>query len=139
MLGLITHISEMVQEIPRKYSVKAKCGILRSLGALVRHIGPAITNIAPQVCLVYVPVVLITLKSILFSVHGYVSNNGEHSRAIGSGSRELACVLNHARSQRGRTSHWTHQRSFCFLVAFPFLTCTDMGSKIPGVYRYGSW
>lgn len=48
MLGLITHISEMVQEIPRKYSIQAKCGILRSLGALVRHIGPAISNIAPQ-------------------------------------------------------------------------------------------
>jgi serine/threonine-protein kinase ATR len=59
MLGLITHISEMVQEIPRKYSIRAKCGILRSLGALVRHIGPSISNIAPQVCLASVSIVLI--------------------------------------------------------------------------------
>jgi hypothetical protein len=76
MLGLITHISEMVQEIPRKYSVKAKCGILRSLGALVRHIGPAISNIAPQVCLASVFVVIPI--SISFAVYGYVSNSGEH-------------------------------------------------------------
>ena len=79
MLGLITHISEMVQEIPRKYSIQAKCGILRSLGALVRHIGPAIGNIAPQVCLDSVSVVLPTLNLMLFSVHGYFSNNGERS------------------------------------------------------------
>lgn len=77
MLGLITHISEMVQEIPRKYSVKAKCGILRSLGALVRHIGPTISNIAPQVCLA-VSVVFLIPMSISFAVHGYVPNSGEH-------------------------------------------------------------
>ncbi|KAF8165694.1 hypothetical protein B0H34DRAFT_690087 [Crassisporium funariophilum] len=49
MLGLISDINDMLQDVQGKKSVKTKRKILRSLGALVVEIGPAISNVAPQI------------------------------------------------------------------------------------------
>lgn len=49
MLGLISDINDMLQDVQGKKSVTVKRKILRSLGALVSEIGPAINNVAPQV------------------------------------------------------------------------------------------
>lgn len=50
MLGVMTNITDMLQELQGKKTVATKCMILRSLGAFVGHIGVSISNIAPQVC-----------------------------------------------------------------------------------------
>jgi serine/threonine-protein kinase ATR len=50
MLGLISVINDMLQDVQGKKSVTAKRQILRSLGALVTLIGPSISNVSPQVC-----------------------------------------------------------------------------------------
>lgn len=50
MLGVMTNITDMLQELQGKKTVATKCMILRSLGAFVGHIGTSISNIAPQVC-----------------------------------------------------------------------------------------
>ncbi|KIJ20461.1 hypothetical protein PAXINDRAFT_174826 [Paxillus involutus ATCC 200175] len=49
MLGIVSNMSEMLQDIQGKKSIPAKRQILRGLGALITHIGDAINNIAPQV------------------------------------------------------------------------------------------
>ena len=49
MLGIISDINDMLQDVQGKKSVTVKRKILRSLGALVSEIGPAINNVAPQV------------------------------------------------------------------------------------------
>ncbi|KDR84098.1 hypothetical protein GALMADRAFT_219929 [Galerina marginata CBS 339.88] len=49
MLGLISDINDMLQDVQGKKTVATKRKILRSLGALVEQIGPAITNVAPQI------------------------------------------------------------------------------------------
>ena len=49
MLGLISDINDMLQDVQGKKSVTVKRKILRSLGALVSEIGPAVHNVAPQV------------------------------------------------------------------------------------------
>ena len=51
MLGLISDINDMLQDVQGKKSVVAKKKILRSLGALVQQIGPMINHVSPQVCL----------------------------------------------------------------------------------------
>ena len=59
MLGLISDINDMLQDVQGKKSVTVKRKILRSLGALVSEIGPAIHNVAPQVHspgLIFMPV-----------------------------------------------------------------------------------
>lgn len=52
MLGLISDINDMLQDVQGKKSVVTKQKILRSLGALVQQIGPMINHVSPQVCLV---------------------------------------------------------------------------------------
>jgi serine/threonine-protein kinase ATR len=49
MLGVISNINEMLQDVQGKKTMSSKRQILRSLGALVTHIGPAISSVAPQV------------------------------------------------------------------------------------------
>ncbi|KIK96405.1 hypothetical protein PAXRUDRAFT_310274 [Paxillus rubicundulus Ve08.2h10] len=49
MLGIVSNMSEMLQDIQGKKSIPAKRQILRGLGALITHVGDAINNIAPQV------------------------------------------------------------------------------------------
>lgn len=49
MLGILSNMNDMLQDIPGKATVEAKQQILRSLGALVSNIGPSITSVAPQV------------------------------------------------------------------------------------------
>jgi len=49
MLGVISNVNEMLQDVQGKKTMTLKRQILRSFGALVLHIGPAISNVAPQV------------------------------------------------------------------------------------------
>lgn len=49
MLGLISDINDMLQDVQGKKPVEIKRKILRSLGALVGQIGPIINNVSPQV------------------------------------------------------------------------------------------
>lgn len=50
MLGLISSINDMLQDVLGKKTLTTKRKILRSLGALITQIGPAISNVSPQVC-----------------------------------------------------------------------------------------
>lgn len=50
MLGVISDMNDMLQDVQGKKNVTEKKQILRSLGVLINHIGPAISNVAPQVC-----------------------------------------------------------------------------------------
>ncbi|KZT29389.1 hypothetical protein NEOLEDRAFT_1056118 [Neolentinus lepideus HHB14362 ss-1] len=49
ILGIITHMNEMLQEVQGKKSLEAKRQILRSLGAVIVRIGPSVSNVAPQI------------------------------------------------------------------------------------------
>jgi len=49
MLGLISHINDLLQDVQGKKPVAMKRKILRSLGGLIELIGEAINNVAPQV------------------------------------------------------------------------------------------
>jgi hypothetical protein len=74
MLGLISHINDILQDIQGKKSMASKRQILRSLESLVTHVGSAINNVAPQVCLDYRCFPLASNMSQLD--HGNSSNNG---------------------------------------------------------------
>lgn len=56
MLGIISYMSEMLQEIKAKATLNFKKQILRSLGALINIIGPSINAVSPQV--LYAPFAL---------------------------------------------------------------------------------
>ncbi|KDQ64194.1 hypothetical protein JAAARDRAFT_117891 [Jaapia argillacea MUCL 33604] len=49
VLGLISHLNEMLQDVQGKKSVDTKRQIIRSLGALITQMGPEIGNVAPQI------------------------------------------------------------------------------------------
>ncbi|KAH7912967.1 hypothetical protein BJ138DRAFT_1134431 [Hygrophoropsis aurantiaca] len=49
MLGLVSNLNDMLQDVQGKKPISMKRQILRGLGALVSHIGPAVHNIAPQI------------------------------------------------------------------------------------------
>ncbi|KAJ4479010.1 hypothetical protein J3R30DRAFT_3881305 [Lentinula aciculospora] len=49
MLGLISHINDMLQDVQGKKSVDAKKKIIKSLGALMVQTGSATASVAPQV------------------------------------------------------------------------------------------
>lgn len=53
MLGVISDMSDMLQDVQGKKSTGEKQQILRSLGAMIINIGASISNVAPQVCLAY--------------------------------------------------------------------------------------
>ena len=49
MLGIISDMNDMLQDVQGRKSVSEKCQILRGLTALINNIGPTISNVAPQV------------------------------------------------------------------------------------------
>ncbi|KAK7033561.1 hypothetical protein VNI00_012785 [Paramarasmius palmivorus] len=49
ILGLITTINDMLQDVHGKKSVETKRMIIRSLGALVEEVGPGVSIVAPQI------------------------------------------------------------------------------------------
>ena len=76
MLGLVSQINDMLQDVHGKKSVDVKRKIIRGLGFLVEQIGETINNASPQV-----RIKVLNLYSYLtISVdHGYISHNGCHS------------------------------------------------------------
>ncbi|TFY78245.1 hypothetical protein EWM64_g5764 [Hericium alpestre] len=48
MLGVVSHLIDMLQDIQGKKTTESKRQILRSLGALTSKLGPAISSVAPQ-------------------------------------------------------------------------------------------
>lgn len=77
MLGLISHINDMLQDVQGKKPVEVKKKILRSLGVLMVQIGSAVASVAPQVCDYLMFVVLLTIIS---TDPGYLPDNGCHTR-----------------------------------------------------------
>src|ERR1700683_200048 len=51
MLGVISDMNDMLQDVHGKKTIAEKRQILRSLGALILHIGSSISDVAPQVFL----------------------------------------------------------------------------------------
>jgi len=49
VLGLISQVNDMLQDVQGKKGVTVKRRIIRGLGVLVLQIGPTITCVAPQV------------------------------------------------------------------------------------------
>ncbi|EIW76220.1 hypothetical protein CONPUDRAFT_158248 [Coniophora puteana RWD-64-598 SS2] len=49
MLGVLSHLNDMLQDFKGKKSVENKCQMIRGLGEFVKHIGPPVHGIAPQV------------------------------------------------------------------------------------------
>lgn len=53
MLGVISNMNDMLQDVQGKKTIAEKRIVLRSLGTLIIHIGHAISNVAPQVSPVF--------------------------------------------------------------------------------------
>jgi len=49
VLGLISQVNDMLQDVQGKKGVTVKRRIIRGLGVLILQIGPTITSVAPQV------------------------------------------------------------------------------------------
>ncbi|KAI0638446.1 hypothetical protein C8Q77DRAFT_1046895 [Trametes polyzona] len=49
MLGIITSLNDMLQEVHGKQSIESKQKILRSFGEFAKQVGSAISNVAPQI------------------------------------------------------------------------------------------
>ncbi|KXN89480.1 Protein kinase rad3 [Leucoagaricus sp. SymC.cos] len=49
MLGLVSHVNDMLQDVQGKKTAAVKRKIIRGLGALILQIGPAVTYVAPQI------------------------------------------------------------------------------------------
>lgn len=49
MLGVISTLNDMLQEVHGKQSIESKQKILRSFGEFAKQVGSAISNVAPQV------------------------------------------------------------------------------------------
>ncbi|KAI0353102.1 hypothetical protein OH77DRAFT_1497585 [Trametes cingulata] len=49
MLGIISSLNDMLQEVHGKQSIESKQKILRSYGEFAKQVGPAISNVAPQI------------------------------------------------------------------------------------------
>lgn len=104
MLGIISYMSEMLQEIKAKATLSFKKQILRSLGALVSIIGPSINAVSPQV----------QYESFTPNCHRYLtlcstdschsSSNFDHSRVGRRYAGHLAQILDDPQSCRHRTS-----------------------------------
>jgi serine/threonine-protein kinase ATR len=50
MLGVISHMNEMLHDIQGRKSVEHKRKIIRSLGALIKLVGDSMASFSPQVC-----------------------------------------------------------------------------------------
>lgn len=97
MLGVISDMNDMLQDVQGKKSIAEKRKILRGLGALVTHIGTAITNVAPQVIPVYFSTCFCPCSDPFGPDNGNTANNFGGPGASGSGSRKLAFFLNHSK------------------------------------------
>lgn len=53
MLGVISHLNDMLQEVQGKKTLESKQQIIRSLAAFIAQLGPAIANVALQVSASY--------------------------------------------------------------------------------------
>lgn len=49
MLGIMSHLNEVLQDVLGKKSVRFKSQVIRSIGALVLQVGHTVSAIAPQV------------------------------------------------------------------------------------------
>ncbi|EIN10974.1 hypothetical protein PUNSTDRAFT_63830 [Punctularia strigosozonata HHB-11173 SS5] len=49
MLGIISYMNDLLQDVQGKKSTTTKQGVLRALGAFISYVGPAISSIAPQI------------------------------------------------------------------------------------------
>lgn len=49
MLGVISTLNDMLQEVHGRQTVETKQKILRSFGEFAKLVGPSIANVAPQV------------------------------------------------------------------------------------------
>jgi serine/threonine-protein kinase ATR len=75
MLGVMSEIHEMLQDVQGKKTMSSKRQILRSFGSFVTYIGSAISNVAPQVRLLTEPSYARLNAMIRFSGYGYVPDN----------------------------------------------------------------
>lgn len=74
MLGLISHINDLLQDVQGKKNVASKQKILRGLGAVIQQIGSTITYAAPQVRDYGGGVAKVLRPGI--SGHGHIPNHG---------------------------------------------------------------
>jgi serine/threonine-protein kinase ATR len=79
MLGLISHINDMLQDVQGKKSTSYKRQILCSLGAMVVRVGSAISNVAPQVHATS----MLRISELIAcpTDNGHVANNGQRAPA----------------------------------------------------------
>ncbi|EMD40504.1 hypothetical protein CERSUDRAFT_44292 [Gelatoporia subvermispora B] len=49
MLGVITHINDMLQDVQGKRPIEAKKRIIKSLGPFMTEVGPGVSHVAPQI------------------------------------------------------------------------------------------
>lgn len=49
MLGVVSQLNDMLQEVQGKQTADGKRQIIRALGAFIREVGSAIQGVAPQV------------------------------------------------------------------------------------------
>lgn len=50
VLGIISHLSDVLQDVKGKKTLEAKSQILRGFAALIICVGPTVNSVAPQVC-----------------------------------------------------------------------------------------
>lgn len=53
LLGIITHVNELLHDVRGRKAAKDKNKILHSLGSFFKLIGPAISQVSHQVCALY--------------------------------------------------------------------------------------
>ncbi|KAE9410202.1 hypothetical protein BT96DRAFT_913020 [Gymnopus androsaceus JB14] len=75
MLGLISHINDMLQDVQGKKPVEVKKKILRSLGVLMVQIGSAVASVAPQILATFQTMVALPELSedTLYSWHQFIT------------------------------------------------------------------
>jgi len=49
LMGVISHLNEVLQDVHGKRSLDVKRKVMRSLGALIEQVGSQVTSVAPQV------------------------------------------------------------------------------------------
>ena len=50
MVGIISYLSEVLQDVQGKKSPAAKKQVIRSIDVLVQKVGPSMSSVSPQVC-----------------------------------------------------------------------------------------
>lgn len=70
MLGIVSNLNEMLQDVHGKKSFPAKKQILRGLEALIVQIGPLVNEVSPQAR----PFIMFSRRYITFADHGYPAN-----------------------------------------------------------------